>query len=171
MRKCKPRHITRTYEIDSYSDATDFLEQLAWKSGRLLRGGEADVTGVAKQVLNDFLRGKIPWFTPPPAREGQLSNADEAEGGRLGDMARLNKVPTADLRNRKRKRTVEDEIPDDATGDSPRSADGDGMHEPDDDLEFSDEEFEAFTDSESEGGTLVDDVKSLIKDIEVATSN
>ncbi len=170
--KCEPRHIRRTYEIDSYSDATkatDFLEQLARKSGRLLKGGEADVTGVAKQVLNDFLRGKIPWFTPPPAREGQLSNADEAEGGRLGDMARLNKVPTADLRNRKRNRTFEDETVDDVAGDSPHSADGDGVEETGSDVEFSDEEFEAFTDSESEGGTSLKDLESPKEQIELVT--
>jgi len=39
---------------------------LARKSGRLLRGGDPDVDAVAKMVLNDFLRGKVPWFTPPP---------------------------------------------------------------------------------------------------------
>jgi len=42
-----------------------FLEQLCRKSGRLLKGGEADIDGAAKMVLNDWIRGKIPWFTPP----------------------------------------------------------------------------------------------------------
>ncbi|RMY64687.1 hypothetical protein D0863_09650 [Hortaea werneckii] len=48
-------------------EAVRFLELLARKGGRLLKGGEADVDGVAKMVLNDFLRGKIPWFSPPPS--------------------------------------------------------------------------------------------------------
>ncbi|KAK4555139.1 GTPase required for pre-60S ribosomal subunit nuclear export and maturation [Recurvomyces mirabilis] len=48
-------------------EAVRFLELLARKGGRLLKGGEADMDGVAKMVLNDFLRGKIPWFIPPPA--------------------------------------------------------------------------------------------------------
>lgn len=49
------------------AEAIRFLEALARKGGRLLRGGEADLDGVAKMVLNDFLRGKIPWFVAPPA--------------------------------------------------------------------------------------------------------
>merc|ERR550532_1667777 len=44
----------------------DFLEQLAKKSGRLLKGGEPDINAVSKIVLNDFNRGKLPFFTPPP---------------------------------------------------------------------------------------------------------
>lgn len=51
-------------------EAARFLEVLARKGGRLLRGGEADMDGVAKMVLNDFLRGKIPWFVAPPREAG-----------------------------------------------------------------------------------------------------
>ena len=51
LRKTKPQHIERTYEVRGYSNATEFLELLARKSGRLLRGGEADVDGVAKMIL------------------------------------------------------------------------------------------------------------------------
>ncbi|KAK0941826.1 GTPase required for pre-60S ribosomal subunit nuclear export and maturation [Friedmanniomyces endolithicus] len=52
-------------------EAIRFLEALARKGGRLLRGGEADMDGVAKMVLNDFLRGKIPWFSAPPVTGGE----------------------------------------------------------------------------------------------------
>lgn len=45
----------------------DFLEKLAIKGGRLHKGGEADVSTVARMVLHDWQRGKIPFFTPPPA--------------------------------------------------------------------------------------------------------
>ena len=64
--KCKPQYIERTYEIRGYGNHLEFLELLARKGGRLLKGGEADVDGVAKMVIHDFLRGKIPWYTPPP---------------------------------------------------------------------------------------------------------
>ena len=65
----------------------EFLELLARKGGRLLKGGEPDVDGVAKMVLNDFMRGKIPWFHPAPAIEGTEDEPiTEGREGRLGEM-------------------------------------------------------------------------------------
>lgn len=111
LAKCKRHHLERTYDIKGWAasssteadeaakdvdqmvggpksdkartqEAIRFLEVLARKGGRLLRGGEADMDGVAKMVLNDFLRGKIPWFSPPPTTvEGeQAANTDGVEG-------------------------------------------------------------------------------------------
>jgi nuclear GTP-binding protein len=39
---------------------------LSRKTGRLLKGGEPDVNSVAKVILNDFQRGKLPYFVKPP---------------------------------------------------------------------------------------------------------
>lgn len=90
LKKTKPQHIERTYDVKGFSNATEFLELLARKGGRLLKGGEADVDGAAKMVLNDFLRGKIPWFTPPPKVEGEEKGVDGRKGA-LGEMGRTNK--------------------------------------------------------------------------------
>lgn len=97
LRRTQTKHIERTYELkyaDYNGDAIEFLSILARKGGRLLKGGEPDVDGVAKMVINDFLRGKIPWFTPPPKKEGAIepaTTADDAEvvkgrKGQLGEM-------------------------------------------------------------------------------------
>ena len=96
MRKVKTHHLERTYDIKGFTNATELLEQLARKGGRLLKGGEADMDGVAKMVLNDFLRGKIPWFTPPPESE-QVANGVDGREGKLGEMP-----------GKKRKRDAED---------------------------------------------------------------
>lgn len=69
LKRCKAHHLERTYGIGPYDDANGFLEKLALKGGRLMKGGEPDKDGVAKMVLNDFMRGKIPWFTAPHDRE------------------------------------------------------------------------------------------------------
>merc|ERR1712203_28785 len=37
--------------------------------GKLLKGGEPDVNTIAKMILNDWQRGKIPFFVPPPGCE------------------------------------------------------------------------------------------------------
>lgn len=97
LKKTKPRHIERTYDVRGFNNATEFLELLARKAGRLLKGGEADVDGVAKMVLNDFLRGKIPWFTAPPLSEGQEEKKTGIEGrkGALGEMGRKRKAEDA----------------------------------------------------------------------------
>ena len=89
LKRTKNRHVERTYDIRGFDNATEFLELLARKSGRLLKGGEADVDGVAKMVLNDFLRGKIPWFTPPPVVEGQESKGITGRKGVLGEMGKV----------------------------------------------------------------------------------
>ena len=89
LQKAKPHHIERTYDVRDFQNATQFLELLARKGGRLLKGGEADVNGVAKMVLNDFLRGKIPWFTPAPFPEGEPASNIEGRKGALGEMGKV----------------------------------------------------------------------------------
>jgi nuclear GTP-binding protein len=91
LKKTKPQHIERTYSLKGYKDHIEFLELLARKGGRLLHGGEPDVDGVAKMVLNDFLRGKIPWYTPPPIVEGSQEKGVEGREGRLGEMGKKRK--------------------------------------------------------------------------------
>ncbi|PHH59422.1 hypothetical protein CDD81_3208 [Ophiocordyceps australis] len=66
LERVKQRHMEKTYDLTGWRNATELLEQLARKSGRLLPGAEPDLDGVAKMVLNDFMRGRIPWFTPAP---------------------------------------------------------------------------------------------------------
>ena len=56
----------RAYKLKEWTDAEDFLMQLANQSGRLLRGGEPDLNTTAKMVLYDWQRGKIPYFHLPP---------------------------------------------------------------------------------------------------------
>ncbi|KAI0380353.1 nucleolar GTP-binding protein [Hypomontagnella monticulosa] len=91
LSKVKQHHMERTYEIKGWNDHIHFLELLARKGGRLLKAGEPDVDGVAKMVLNDFMRGKIPWFTPPPTTEGEEGKGIDGREGRLGEMPKKRK--------------------------------------------------------------------------------
>jgi nuclear GTP-binding protein len=139
LAKTKPQHIERTYQIKGYNGHIEFLELLARKGGRLLHGGEPDVDGVAKMVLNDFLRGKIPWFTPPPILEGAEEKGVEGRQGRLGEMGK------------KRKRDDESVV-DTSVVDVASAA-------PEGDL---DEEFEGF--SSDSGGVVLDDIVANVDD-------
>jgi len=66
FRRTKKEYLEKTYGITDYKDETDFLEKYAVKSGRLLKKAEPDVSTVSKMILNDWLRGKLPYFVPPP---------------------------------------------------------------------------------------------------------
>lgn len=99
LAKCKKHHVERTYEVYGWNTPTEFLEALARKGGRLLKGGEPDYDGVAKMVLNDFMRGKLPWFTSPPKTEEGEENAKldlEGREGRLGEMKRKRSAPSGE---------------------------------------------------------------------------
>ncbi|KAF6715004.1 Nucleolar GTP-binding protein 2 [Oryzias melastigma] len=70
LERAKPEYVQKTYRIPSWNSAEDFLEKLAFRTGKLLKGGEPDISTVSKMVLNDWQRGRIPFFVKPPGPEG-----------------------------------------------------------------------------------------------------
>lgn len=70
--RIKPEHIRKQYGIYEWSDALDFLTKLANKHGKLLRGGEPDLTTISVNMINDWQRGRLPYFVPPPDREDYI---------------------------------------------------------------------------------------------------
>lgn len=138
--RCKRHHIERTYEVKDWKDSSEFVAALARKGGRLLKGGEADGDGVAKMILNDFMRGKIPWYVPPPAAEGS-GNGVQGRDGKLGEMSKKRKRGTEDD-----EATTKSEKSDDAEFGGFSSEDDDD----DDDIDVSDEE----SDSEDGGADV-----------------
>lgn len=71
LNRVNPKYIQRTYKVESWTDSTHFLEQVARLTGKLLKGGEPDISTVAKMILNDWQRGKLPFFVNPPPKENQ----------------------------------------------------------------------------------------------------
>jgi nuclear GTP-binding protein len=66
LERVRHEYLKRTYGLQGWTDHTDFLEQIARKTGKLLKKGEPDVHNVSIMVLNDWLRGRIPYYVPPP---------------------------------------------------------------------------------------------------------
>jgi nuclear GTP-binding protein len=74
------------------------LTAIAKRSGKLLKGGEPDQEAAAKMVLNDWIRGKIPYFVAPPVKvvegaeepvtavEGETREVMEAQEKALGKI-------------------------------------------------------------------------------------
>ena len=89
LERVRMEYVERTYGLDhreggweGESGATILLTAIAKKSGKLLKGGEPDQEAAAKMVLNDWIRGKIPFFVPPPAKptaegEGAVSEVTD----------------------------------------------------------------------------------------------
>lgn len=84
MSRVKPLYLSRTYAVPlpNPSDPSVnwepevFLDKLARMKGRLLKGGEPDLEAVAKIVLSDWVRGRIPFFVAPPERSEELNRAE-----------------------------------------------------------------------------------------------
>ena len=85
MTRVKPVYLSRTYGVPlpdpedatKFWEAEVFLDKLARTKGRLLKGGEPDLEGVARIVLSDWVRGRIPFFVPPPERPEELNEQEE----------------------------------------------------------------------------------------------
>ncbi|XP_053998171.1 uncharacterized protein LOC128886920 [Hylaeus anthracinus] len=75
LSRVKAEYIRKTYKIMEWEDHIDFLEKLARRSGKLLKKGEPDISIVSRMVLNDWQRGKLPFYVAPPGFEEPLSNA------------------------------------------------------------------------------------------------
>lgn len=87
LARVKPEYLCQTYHLKSWTGYEDFLTQLARRGGKLLKGGEADLDTCAKMVINDWMRGKIPYFVEPPLLDAKgkakaLEPLTVEEGGR-----------------------------------------------------------------------------------------
>ena len=79
LARVKREYVVRTYGVAAWEDTTDFLEQYARMTGKLLKGGEYDLNAVARMVLNDWQRGRIPYFVCPPFEAEVKRREDEDE--------------------------------------------------------------------------------------------
>jgi len=84
MERVKPIYLSRTYGVPlpNPDDPTTnwepeaFLDKLARMKGRLLKQAEPDLEAVAKIMLSDWVRGRIPFFIPPPERSDELNRLE-----------------------------------------------------------------------------------------------
>jgi nuclear GTP-binding protein len=170
MDRVKPVYLSRTYGIPLPNEddpsqqwtAEELLDKLARMKGRLLKGGEPDLEGVAKILLSDWVRGRIPFFVSPPDRSEELNKAEaktlrtefaklvvkgkqkaaDAEGEsrvvgvtqNLGSIMQKNTFVPEDVR------PLEEEV-----GDGPREGNSEDDHTDSEDKEEGEEEEEELT--------------------------
>lgn len=83
--RVKPEYITATYGVKKWDDVDDFLGQYAQRTGKLLKGAEPDTNTVSKMILNDWQRGRIPFFSCPPF-EDDLAKATPEDQQRHDEL-------------------------------------------------------------------------------------
>ncbi|XP_042227404.1 nucleolar GTP-binding protein 2-like [Homarus americanus] len=74
LERVKQEYMSKTYKVDDWNTPEEFMEKVARRTGKLLKGGEPDLNTVAKMMLNDWQRGKIPYFVPPPGHDSSDFN-------------------------------------------------------------------------------------------------
>ncbi|NXP50660.1 NOG2 protein, partial [Heliornis fulica] len=108
LERAKPEYIRKTYKIDSWNDTEDFLEKLACRTGKLLKGGEPDLQTVSKMVLNDWQRGRIPFFVKPPnaetgpqapALEEAMTSSQDTNEDKISESVASSVEPTEERNN------------------------------------------------------------------------
>ncbi|PNF22224.1 hypothetical protein B7P43_G02906 [Cryptotermes secundus] len=73
LERVKKEYMLKTYKIDDWNSAQEFLEKLATRMGKLLKGSEPDIVTAARIVLNDWQRGRLPFYVPPLGFEVPLN--------------------------------------------------------------------------------------------------
>mmetsp|Transcript_18368 Transcript_18368/g.32516 ORF Transcript_18368/g.32516 Transcript_18368/m.32516 type:complete len:603 (-) Transcript_18368:85-1893(-) len=93
LERVSKNYIQRIYGIMEWDSPEDFLTQLCHKRGRLLRKGEPDFRSVSQGVIYDMQRGRLPYFVPPPAIEGDEAQPEE----NTREVDGLGAIPQQDL--------------------------------------------------------------------------
>eukprot|EP01132_Coremiostelium_polycephalum_P010090 gene10090-12376_t len=87
LKRIKKEYIVKTYGIADWVDHEDFLTKMAEKTGKLLKKNQPNMKAVAKLVLYDYQRGKIPFFVAPP----EITKEEEEEDKRIAEELKIKK--------------------------------------------------------------------------------
>lgn len=93
LSRCEPAQLVQLYNLDptsKFQDVIEFLVLVATTKGKLGKGGIPDRHAAARIILQDWNRGKIPFFTPPP--DQKLNILDSQIVSSYGDEFDLDKV-------------------------------------------------------------------------------
>ncbi|KAJ1667926.1 nuclear GTP-binding protein nug1 [Coemansia sp. RSA 1813] len=80
VQRSNPLSLQVMYNVPAFHDTRSFLVQLARQRGMLKRQGIADLESAARIVLNDWNKGKLPYYTLPPGMEKSTNSGKTAAG-------------------------------------------------------------------------------------------
>jgi nuclear GTP-binding protein len=101
LKRCSQEDLMRWYSISTFDNAVSFLDQLARLRGKLKKGGAVDTVAMARTVLHDWNRGKLAFYTLPPANikkpESSIIVHEWADEFRLDTLEDLESATLASL--------------------------------------------------------------------------
>ncbi|KAJ2762613.1 nuclear GTP-binding protein nug1, partial [Coemansia sp. BCRC 34490] len=80
VQRSNPVSLQAMYSVPAFQDTRSFLVQLARQRGMLKRQGIADLESAARVVLNDWNKGKLPYYTLPPGMTKTTASGKTAAG-------------------------------------------------------------------------------------------
>ncbi|KAJ2664166.1 nuclear GTP-binding protein nug1 [Coemansia sp. RSA 1200] len=80
VQRSNPVSLQAMYSVPAFQDTRSFLVQLARQRGMLKRQGIADLESAARVVLNDWNKGKLPYYTLPPGMTKTTVSGKTAAG-------------------------------------------------------------------------------------------
>ncbi|KAK4469921.1 hypothetical protein MN116_006637 [Schistosoma mekongi] len=66
LRRCSQDQLLSKYDVEGYNNVSEFLVKLAHRLGRMKKGGVPDTVMAARSLINDWITGKITYYTEPP---------------------------------------------------------------------------------------------------------
>eukprot|EP01091_Cochliopodium_minus_P009734 TRINITY_DN2462_c0_g1_i1.p1 TRINITY_DN2462_c0_g1~~TRINITY_DN2462_c0_g1_i1.p1 ORF type:complete len:749 (+),score=299.61 TRINITY_DN2462_c0_g1_i1:202-2448(+) len=94
LERVRKEYLQRAYGILEWKDAEDFLTQFAEKNGKLMKRAEPDIHNCAKMILNDFQRGRVPYFFCPPFDNDRPEDGEEKKPS-IPIKQDFRKIPTS----------------------------------------------------------------------------
>lgn len=88
LARCKPERLMERYQVPSFETVDHFLTSIAKNRGYLNKGGKPRLQHAARIVLQDWVSGKIPFFTLPPERSSDFVAEFNAANGNVEAWAR-----------------------------------------------------------------------------------
>jgi len=99
LNRCTREQIVQIYKIPMFSTPTEFLQHVATKRGKVLRGGIQDIEGAARIVLQDWNSGKIPYYTIPPESEFAQNRLEATIVSEWSEAFKLSDIMELELSN------------------------------------------------------------------------
>lgn len=121
--KVKREHITAQYKLTKeeakWETPNELMETIAKKSGRLLKGGEPCMRSAAVCLINDYQRGRLPHFVPPPELKEEVSTttASATVEGIVPDKQDLDQIGEEHMKDNTENDEQEEEAVDGAQDD------------------------------------------------------
>lgn len=74
LKRVQKEEMLKVFKIADFAGSTEFLVNVALRTGKLKKGGVPNLEEAARVVIKEWNEGKIKYYVPPPTMAGNLQN-------------------------------------------------------------------------------------------------